>query len=131
MSAFAVRHAHTGLFYAGTTPTLQITVWRRRPRDAALFATESEAWAAVAGLGAVLARAVKVVAVRARGPAPMDDLFERNAGAAATPTAGGRHGREARPAPRRVPPATTQARRSGSIRAAGQLFGGKDGKPAT
>ncbi len=130
MTAFAIRHAHTGLFYAGTTPMLRITVWRRRPRDAALFATESEAWAAAAGLGTALAGAVEVVPVRARGLAPMDDLFERNAGAAASPTAGGRHGRDARPASRRVPPGAQQARRSGSIRAAGQLSGGKGGKPA-
>ena len=96
MIAFAIRDRRTGLHYAGTLKRVSATVWRRRPRDAALFATEHEAAAEMERLGGPAARACEIVRIRTRdhAPAPMDDLFGPNTGAGDGIRKGGEAGYE-------------------------------------
>jgi len=129
--AFAIRDRRTGLHYAGTLKRVSATVWRRRPQDAVLFATGHEALAEMERLRGPAARTCEVVRIRTRGdaPAPVDDLFGPDTGAAANPPADSRRGRDARPACRERPPASA-GRRGWSGGAAGKPPGRKGGKPA-
>ena len=69
MTVFAIRDRRTGLHYAGMLKRVSATVWRRRPRDAALFATESEAAAEMERIGDPVRRPCEIVRIRIRNHA--------------------------------------------------------------